>query len=64
MFFLIQRMDAHSFAPADRIDPEYGKKLRQASQKGVEILVYDVSIDLKDIRLNKRVPSDLGPRKK
>jgi len=64
MFFLIQRMDAHSFAPADHIDPEYGNMLRQASHKGVEILVYDVSIDLKAIRLNDRVPYDLGPRKK
>ena len=52
-------MDADSFAPADHIDPEYGRKLRQASQKGVEILVYDVSIDLKAIRLNKRVPCEL-----
>ncbi len=64
MFFLIQRMDAKSFAPADHIDPEYGKKLRKASQNGVEILVYDVSIDLKSIRLNDRVPCDLGPRNK
>lgn len=64
MFFLIQRMDAKSFAPADHIDPEYGRKLRQASQNGVEILVYDVSIDLTGIRLNDRVPYDLGPRKK
>jgi sugar fermentation stimulation protein A len=62
MFFLIQRMDADWFAPADHIDPEYGMQLRQASQKGVEILVYDVSIDLKAIRLNKRVPYDLQPQ--
>jgi sugar fermentation stimulation protein A len=59
MFFLIQRMDARSFSPADQIDPEYGKKLRQASQNGVEILVYDVAIDLKGIRLNDRIPYDL-----
>lgn len=63
MFFLIQRMDADSFAPADHIDREYGKRLRQASQRGVEILAYDVSIDLKTIRLNHRLPCDLGPRK-
>lgn len=62
MFFLIQRMDARSFSPADHIDPEYGKKLRQASQMGVEILVYDVSIDLHGIRLNNRIPCDLKPR--
>jgi sugar fermentation stimulation protein A len=63
MFFLIQRMDAKSFAPADHIDPTYGKKLRQACQNGVEILAYDVSIDLTGIRLNDRVPYDFfaGP---
>ena len=60
MFFLIQRMDAQSFAPADHIDPEYGKKLRQASQNGVEILVYDTRIDHTGIRLNDRVAYDLA----
>jgi sugar fermentation stimulation protein A len=60
MFFLIQRMDARSFAPADHIDPEYGKKLRQAWQNGVEIIVYDVAIDLKDIRLREQVPYNLS----
>ncbi len=59
MFFLIQRMDARRFAPADHIDPQYGKKLRQAAQHGVEILAYDVSIDLAGIRLKDRVPYDL-----
>jgi sugar fermentation stimulation protein A len=61
MFFLIQRMDATSFAPADHIDPEYGRLLRQASQNGVEILAYDVFIDLAGIRLNDRLPCDLDP---
>jgi len=64
MFFLIQRMDAHCFAPADHIDPEYGNKLRQASQHGVEIIVYDVSIDLNAIRLNQRVPYTLEAQNK
>ena len=59
IFFLIQRMDATSFAPADSIDPEYGKKLRQASENGVEILAYDVFIDLAGIRMNNRLPCDL-----
>ena len=56
MFFLVQRMDADSFKPADDIDPAYGAELRKAHQNGVEILVYDVSIDLKGIRLNQPVP--------
>jgi sugar fermentation stimulation protein A len=55
MFFLIQRMDADSFSPADDIDPAYGAELRKAHQNGVQILVYDVCIDLHGIRLNKPV---------
>lgn len=60
MFFLIQRMDARTFAPADDIDAEYGKKLRQAMQHGVEVLVYDVCIDLAGIRLRSRVPCEFS----
>jgi sugar fermentation stimulation protein A len=59
MFFLIQRMDADRFEPADSIDPAYGKELRKAYKNGVEILCYDVDIDLKRIRLNKAIPFKL-----
>ena len=60
MFFLIQRMDARSFAPAAHIDPQYAQKLQRAWQHGVEVLVYDVHIDLAGIRLNKRLPCSLS----
>ncbi|BBO83053.1 sugar fermentation stimulation protein [Desulfosarcina ovata subsp. sediminis] len=60
MFFLVQRMDADRFAPEDRIDPDYGRKLREAAENGVEILVYDVHIDLDGIRLGKPVFYDLN----
>ena len=56
MFFLIQRMDAEIFKPADHIDPAYGRELRHAAEHGVEILVYDVHIDLKTITLNRKIP--------
>ncbi|MFH1349577.1 MAG: DNA/RNA nuclease SfsA, partial [Pseudomonadota bacterium] len=46
MFYLVQRMDAKKFRPADHIDPDYGQELRKAIQNGVEILVYDVTLDL------------------
>lgn len=59
MFFLVQRMDATRFAPADSIDPAYGEKLRAAANGGVEVLVYDVAIDLDGIRVNRRLPYDL-----
>jgi sugar fermentation stimulation protein A len=59
MFYLIQRMDAKRFGPADHIDPTYGEKMRRAADNGVEILAYDVFIDLEGIRLNTQVPWDL-----
>jgi sugar fermentation stimulation protein A len=56
MFYFIQRMDAKEFRPADHIDPLYGKTLRRAANRGVEILAYDVHIDLKGIQLRNKVP--------
>jgi len=53
---VIQRMDAKQFQPADHIDSKYGTALRRAVEKGVEILVYDTRIDLKTIRLNRKIP--------
>ncbi|UCF83793.1 MAG: DNA/RNA nuclease SfsA [Desulfobacteraceae bacterium] len=59
MFFLVQRMDAKVFKPADHIDPAYGKELRKAVRNGVEIMVYDVILDLKRIELNRRMPYEI-----
>ncbi len=56
IFFLIQRMDAVRFAPADRIDPAYGRALRRVMKAGVEALAYDVEIDLERIALRRPVP--------
>ena len=59
MFYFIQRMDAKVFKPADHIDPEYGRGLRRAVQGGLEILAYDVAIDLNGIKLNRKIPHEL-----
>ncbi|MCD4715355.1 MAG: DNA/RNA nuclease SfsA [Desulfobacterales bacterium] len=59
MLYLIQRMDAKLFRPADHIDPAYGKELRKALKNGVEIMVYDVALDLEGIRLNNAMPFEL-----
>ncbi len=56
MFFLVQRMDAEEFSPADHIDPAYGRGLREAVDMGVELLAYDVTIDLKTIALRRALP--------
>jgi len=59
MFYFIQRMDAEIFKPAHHIDSEYGKALRHAVKGGLEVLVYDVVIDLDGIKLNRRIPCEL-----
>jgi sugar fermentation stimulation protein A len=52
MFYLVQRMDAWEFGPADHIDPAYGHELRRAIQNGVEVVVYDVRLNFEGIELN------------
>jgi sugar fermentation stimulation protein A len=59
MLYLVQRMDAKRFRPADHIDPAYGEELRRAFRNGVEILVYDVFLNLEGISINRRLPCDL-----
>lgn len=37
IFFCVQREDCLAFSPADEIDPEYGKLLRQAVKSGMTV---------------------------
>lgn len=59
MLFLIQHSAIHHFSPADHIDPQYGKLLRQAYQVGVEILCYKTAISPEAITLAEKVPFSL-----
>jgi sugar fermentation stimulation protein A len=59
MLYLVQRMDAKRFRPADHIDPAYGEELRRAVRNGVEVLVYDVFLNLEGISINRRLPVEL-----
>lgn len=59
IFFLVQREDALRFQPADRIDPAYGRLLREAVRCGVEALVYDVRFGSSRVDLNRPLPFDL-----
>lgn len=59
MFFLVHRMDAEIFKPADHIDPEYGRELRKAHQNGIEIIAWDVAIDLEKVRMRHQIPAEL-----
>jgi sugar fermentation stimulation protein A len=56
IFFVVQRGDGESVAPADAIDPEYGRLLRLAAGKGVEILAYRANVTPAEISLTHRLP--------
>ncbi|MEM9989194.1 MAG: DNA/RNA nuclease SfsA, partial [Pseudomonadota bacterium] len=56
LLFIIQREDTTGFAPADDLDPAYGKGLREAAAAGVDILAYDCALSVDQISARKSVP--------
>ncbi len=60
IFFLVQRGEATAFCPADAIDPEYGRLLRQAAAEGVEVLAYRSIVSPEENRVGERLPILLG----
>lgn len=56
IFFCVNHTGIKQVAPADHIDTVYGQLLREASQKGVEILAYQSHIDENEIILKKKLP--------
>nr|BFD58552.1 DNA/RNA nuclease SfsA [Bdellovibrio sp. CKG001]BFD61980.1 DNA/RNA nuclease SfsA [Bdellovibrio sp. HM001] len=53
--FTVQRHDCGTFAPADDIDPEYGRLLREAHQKGVKISPLVLDLTPESIELSETV---------
>lgn len=60
MFYLVQRMDGHSFRSAASIDPSYAKGLQEAYAAGVEILVYACIITPEGVSISGKLPFSLG----
>lgn len=56
IFYCVQRNDCQEFRPADVIDAEYGRTLRQALAYGVEALAYEAEVEPAGIRLVKELP--------
>ncbi len=54
--FCVQRGDVKEVRPADEIDPDYGRALREAVASGVEVLAYRARVSPEEIRLQTRVP--------
>ncbi len=56
IFFLVQRSEATSFSPADDIDPEYGRLLREVVASGVEPLAYLTVTSPEENRIGASIP--------
>ena len=53
--YCVQRGDVDEVRPADAIDPEYGRTLRQALEAGVEVMAYRAKVTAREIRLERRI---------
>jgi len=56
IFFLVQRGEAEAFTPADAIDPEYGRLLREVANNGVETFAYRSIVTPQENRVGERLP--------
>ena len=54
--YCVQRGDVKEVRPADGIDHEYGRMLREAIAAGVEVLAYRARVTATEIRLAERIP--------
>ena len=59
VLFVVQRTDADVFAPNDETDSEFGKVLRDAAVKGVEVYAYYSELVGKKITLRGKVKVEL-----
>ncbi|HKK50125.1 MAG TPA: DNA/RNA nuclease SfsA [Myxococcota bacterium] len=59
LVYVVQRADADSVAPADDIDPAYGRTLRAAARSGVEIHALGARVRADGIRLERILPVSL-----
>ena len=56
MVFCVPHMGIKKVRPADQIDPEYGRLLREAKTAGVEVMAYSAHIDEQSVTINKELP--------
>jgi len=62
MFYLVQRTDCASFAPAARVDPDYAAALADAWDAGLMIVCAEAVVDADGVSLGRRLPFELlGP---
>ncbi|MFQ5987070.1 MAG: DNA/RNA nuclease SfsA [Thermoplasmata archaeon] len=61
ILFVVQRPDARWFRPRDETDPIFGKALREAQAKGVEVIAYRTMFDGATLVDPQHIQTDLRP---
>ena len=56
VLFVIQMADVQYLHPNDVTDPEFGKALREAAAKGVEVLAVDCEVTIEEMKIRNFVP--------
>jgi sugar fermentation stimulation protein A len=56
IFFCVQRGDVNEVRPADEIDPQYGRTLREAMAAGVIALAYRADVSPEGIVVSRALP--------
>ncbi len=56
LVFCVQHTGIDQVSPADTIDPEYGKVLREAIRHGVEVMAYRAHVSADEIVLTHAIP--------
>jgi len=59
LLFIIMRTDVNLVTPADSVDAEYGRLLREAVKEGVEVLAYRANISPVGLSLDRAIPVKL-----
>jgi len=59
IFFLVQRSDCVKMSPANDIDPNYAKSLRDAVSAGVEVLCYSCKITSEGIEIDRALETEI-----
>jgi len=61
LLFIVQREDVEYFDLNNDIDKKYSELLLKAMESGVEILVYRCDLNLKEIKISKKMEIKKGP---
>jgi len=56
LLFIIMRTDVNLVTPADSVDAEYGRLLREAVKEGVEVIAYGAKIDPEGMSIDRAIP--------